>query len=68
MLRNRMLKSLAVSIALALGAGYLSGARAADATPPATDTPSSGVYYEIFVRAWYDTDGEVIGTTVSTTA
>ncbi|HET6552421.1 MAG TPA: alpha-amylase family glycosyl hydrolase [Dyella sp.] len=61
MSRNRFLKPLALFTALALGAGYLSGARAAEATPPAADAPSSGVYYEIFVRAWYDTNGDGIG-------
>lgn len=61
MLRNRMLKSLALSTALALGAGFLSGAHAADTATPAPDAPSSGVYYEIFVRAWYDTNGDGIG-------
>ena len=61
MLRNRMLKSLALSTALALGAGSFAGAHAADTAPPAADTPSSGVYYEIFVRAWYDTNGDGIG-------
>ena len=61
MLRNRMLKSLALSTALALGAGSFFGAHAADTVPPASVTASSGVYYEIFVRAWYDTNGDGIG-------
>jgi glycosidase len=42
------------------------GATAAGAAPPATPAPaatrpSSGVWYEIFVRSWYDTNGDGIG-------
>jgi glycosidase len=62
MSRNRLFSSLALALSLALGAAPM-GARAADA-PPATVSntqQSSGVYYEIFVRAWYDTNGDGIG-------
>ncbi|WP_313906529.1 alpha-amylase family glycosyl hydrolase, partial [Salmonella enterica] len=31
------------------------------AVPAANTQASSGVYYEIFVRAWYDTNGDGIG-------
>jgi alpha-amylase len=50
-----------LAAALALSSGP-SCARAA--TPPRTDAPtaaSSGVWYEIFVRSWYDTNGDGIG-------
>jgi alpha-amylase len=64
MSRNRLFKPLAVLLSLALGtsAGLLGNAYAADAsTPPAATSAASGVYYEIFVRAWYDTNGDGIG-------
>ncbi|WP_430392357.1 alpha-amylase family glycosyl hydrolase [Dyella sp. 20L07] len=62
MSRNRLLSPLAFLIALALGAGTLSDVHAVDAPPTAAvATQDSGVYYEIFVRAWYDTNGDGIG-------
>jgi glycosidase len=45
---------------LALGATPAAAATAT-APVPATARPSSGVWYEIFVRSWYDTDGDGIG-------
>jgi alpha-amylase len=60
MSRKRLLKSLALSTAIALGAGWC-GAHAADAPPITSTAQPSGVYYEIFVRAWYDTNGDGIG-------
>jgi len=59
----RALSRLTVAFALALGATV---AYAADSTPPvatstAPKTQGSGVWYEIFVRAWYDTNGDGIG-------
>lgn len=64
MSRNPLLKPLAVLLSLALGAGAAtpSMARADDAMAPAAASQGdSGVYYEIFVRAWYDTNGDGIG-------
>ncbi len=63
MSRNRLsFKSLAFLLPLALGSIAAGGAHAADAsTPPAATSAASGVYYEIFVRAWYDTNGDGIG-------
>ncbi|WP_243050770.1 alpha-amylase family glycosyl hydrolase [Dyella sp. RRB7] len=64
MSRNRSFKPLAFLLSLALGssAGLPGNAHAAEApAPPATTSAASGVYYEIFVRAWYDTNGDGIG-------
>jgi len=59
---KRWFKPLALLVALALGAGHIVDARATDTAPaPAATVQPSGVYYEIFVRAWYDTNGEGIG-------
>lgn len=62
--RNR-LRSLAFLFTLALGpgVGILPAALAAEAPPsaPATAPSGSGVWYEIFVRAWSDTNGDGIG-------
>src|SRR5699024_5539295 len=59
---NRLrLSAAAMLFALAM----MSGATAIAAVPdkPAGDSTSarSGVWYEIFVRSWYDTDGDGIG-------
>jgi glycosidase len=59
----RALSRLTVAFALALG---VAAAHAADSTPPAAPPAAwknqgSGVWYEIFVRAWHDTDGDGIG-------
>ncbi len=32
-----------------------------EATPGSSTKPASGVYYEIFVRSWYDSNGDGIG-------
>lgn len=62
MSRNRLFKPLALLVALALGGGTFADARAdAAAAADAPSAQSSGVYYEIFVRAWYDTNGDGIG-------
>ena len=62
MSRKRLLNPLALLVALALGTGIAADARAADTPPaPAPNAQPSGVYYEIFVRAWYDTNGDGIG-------
>lgn len=65
MSRNWSFKPLAVLFSLALGSsvGLIGNAHAADAPspPPVATSSSSGVYYEIFVRAWYDTNGDGIG-------
>ena len=53
-----LLASAALVLASAAPARQDGGARP-DA--PATAQPPSGVWYEIFVRAWYDTDGDGIG-------
>ncbi|WP_243042182.1 alpha-amylase family glycosyl hydrolase [Dyella sedimenti] len=61
MSRYSSLKSLALLLGLALGTGAAHPATAlAGGAAPAT-TQGSGVYYEIFVRAWYDTNGDGIG-------
>lgn len=59
----RALSRLTVALSLALG---ISAVHAADSTPPvaaptAPKSQGSGVWYEIFVRAWYDTNGDGIG-------
>lgn len=64
MSRNWSFKPLAFLLSLVLGSspGLLGNAHAADAsTPPAATSAASGVYYEIFVRAWADTNGDGIG-------
>ena len=49
-----------VIAALALGlAGNF--ALAGSASPGTTAPPASGVWYEIFVRSWADTNGDGIG-------
>lgn len=60
MSRNRLFKPLALLVALALGTSAVADARASDVKATPT-SQSSGVYYEIFVRAWYDTNGDGIG-------
>ncbi len=61
MSRNRLFSPLAFLLALALGPGASSPASADDATSASSTAAPSGVYYEIFVRAWYDTNGDGIG-------
>ncbi|WP_199100087.1 alpha-amylase family glycosyl hydrolase [Dyella sp. ASV21] len=62
MSRSRLFSPLAFLIALALGSAQPTLAHADEAPPPSTATHGdSGVYYEIFVRAWYDTNGDGIG-------
>jgi glycosidase len=64
MLRYRLFSPLAFLIAMACGSAVSTTlvAQASDAPPaPAATAPASGVYYEIFVRAWYDTNGDGIG-------
>ncbi|PXV59185.1 Glycosidase [Dyella jiangningensis] len=62
MSRNRLFSTLALALSLALGAGTPPASAAEAAAVPAANTQaSSGVYYEIFVRAWYDTNGDGIG-------
>ena len=65
-MRMRWLAMLAAALLAALPPGV--GAAASDNRPPEghANTPASapsrsGVWYEIFVRAWYDTDGDGIG-------
>lgn len=48
-------------LAALLAFGITAPGMAAPATPPPTSTASSGVWYEIFVRSWYDTNGDGIG-------
>jgi glycosidase len=62
--RYRFFSPLAFLIAMACGSAVSTTlvADATDAPPaPAATAPASGVYYEIFVRAWYDTNGDGIG-------
>jgi glycosidase len=47
--------------ALVLAMACVASAFAAPAPADGGDKASSGVYYEIFVRSWYDTDGDGIG-------
>ena len=55
-----MLCRLALAAFIALGVAGSAGAGPADPHP--MNAPAhSGVWYEIFVRAWYDTDGDGIG-------
>ena len=61
---SRRFRSLALLLAAALGtsAAYAPSAHTADPMPPTpAKAQGSGVWYEIFVRAWYDTDGDGIG-------
>lgn len=60
MFRTRLFSSLAFLLATTVGAASFPAAHAQDTAPPQA-APSSGVYYEIFVRAWYDTNGDGIG-------
>jgi len=54
-----MIRHLAAAALLALAAAAPGGSAPVLAAP-ATSAPS-GVWYEIFVRSWYDTDGDGIG-------
>ncbi|MFC5740183.1 alpha-amylase family glycosyl hydrolase [Dyella tabacisoli] len=60
MSRFRSFHWLAVLLALGLGCGPLCAARATEA-PGAISSQASGVWYEIFVRSWYDSNGDGIG-------
>ncbi|WP_329741992.1 alpha-amylase family glycosyl hydrolase [Dyella sp. A6] len=61
MIRRRTVTRLFVAM-LALGIGYAQPARATTPTPAvASKTAPSDVYYEIFVRSWYDTNHDGIG-------
>ncbi|AIF45833.1 alpha-amylase family glycosyl hydrolase [Dyella japonica] len=61
MSRNRLFSSLALAFSLALGTGMTPASAADTPATPAANVQPSGVYYEIFVRAWYDTNGDGIG-------
>ncbi|QNK02982.1 alpha-amylase family glycosyl hydrolase [Dyella telluris] len=61
MSRNRLFSSLALALSLALGAGTTPASAADAPSAHAANVQPSGVYYEIFVRAWYDTNGDGIG-------
>lgn len=52
----------AVRICAALALGLTGSVAPAQAAPTATSAqPPSGVWYEIFVRSWYDTNGDGVG-------
>jgi alpha-amylase len=60
MSRAAMICRLALAVLVTLGA--VGAADAATAPPRATNAAApADVWYEIFVRAWYDTDGDGIG-------
>ena len=65
--RRILLAALAASTLLASACSAVPphatpAAASSTATPaPTRDAASSGVYYEIFVRSWYDTNGDGIG-------
>ncbi|MBP1475866.1 DUF3459 domain-containing protein [Frateuria sp. MAH-13] len=60
MKQHRFILSLATAcVALLCGVGNLHAAAPSDT--PERPAARSGVWYEIFVRAWYDTDGDGIG-------
>lgn len=65
--RHLLLAALAAATALASACSVVPphathAAASSAATPaPTRDAASSGVYYEIFVRSWYDTNGDGIG-------
>ncbi|MEI7037973.1 alpha-amylase family glycosyl hydrolase [Fulvimonas yonginensis] len=59
-LRCAALAGLLLAALPAAAVGAATDAGAPPRTPPAADS-SSGVWYEIFVRAWYDSDGDGIG-------
>lgn len=58
-----MIRRIATSLLFALIAlaGSAPSAAAAASSPATMASATSGVWYEIFVRAWYDTDGDGIG-------
>ena len=61
---ERIVKRLGIGIAALLAAvTWTTPGFAAALAPPTThgNKPVSGVYYEIFVRSWYDTNGDGIG-------
>jgi len=60
---SRRFRSLPFLLAVALGSSAACALPAdGDTAPPAAaKTQGSGVWYEIFVRAWYDTNGDGIG-------
>ncbi|HET6433668.1 alpha-amylase family glycosyl hydrolase [Dyella sp.] len=67
MTRRILLAVLATSTLLASACSHAPPRATPVAAPTAAvpaggrDTPASGVYYEIFVRSWYDTDGDGVG-------
>lgn len=65
MFLRRMFSALLLGAALSTGACASAAAAAAKAPTKAamsgTRPSDSGVYYEIFVRSWYDTNGDGIG-------
>ena len=63
MMRYRLLAVLTVIFSLALGPDVcaLPSTSVADAPFLSNEATHTGVWYEIFVRAWYDTNGDGIG-------
>ena len=64
MTRFRLVASTLLSSLLALGCASALNAQPATAAPATATTKQvapSGVWYEIFVRSWYDTNGDGIG-------
>jgi glycosidase len=63
MTRFRLLAVLTVVFSLALGpdVGALPSTSVADAPFLSNEATHTGVWYEIFVRAWYDSNGDGIG-------
>ncbi len=55
-----LIRSLAYSLLAMLWLSCGICATAADAAPAASSSPSN-VYYEIFVRSWYDSNGDGVG-------
>ena len=61
LIRHTALASLS-ALLLSVAGCAAAPPRAMTPTPaPIADTQGSGVYYEIFVRSWYDTNGDGIG-------
>ncbi|GAB3786202.1 alpha-amylase family glycosyl hydrolase [Dyella agri] len=61
MIRRRRSVLPLLAALLALGGTCALQAAASPATEATTRTAPSGVWYEIFVRSWYDTNGDGIG-------
>ena len=61
MIRPATLASLVASALLLAGCASAPSRTTTPAGHATASSPRSGVYYEIFVRSWYDTDGDGIG-------